>query len=82
MVDIRVKNITNLREVARDFEFCEFVEGPVVKVFDLESIFVSHLNFVCYLNLIDIFIQQEIEGDKGILETIISSNVKKLNKIK
>lgn len=74
----RVKNITHLIEVARDYEFCEFVEGSTMKGFDLEGIFVSHLNYVFYSNLIEIFIPQEIEGGTGIPKTFTSTNVKKL----
>ena len=63
MADIRVKNITHLSEFSRDYDFCEFVQGPTVKGLDREGIFVSHLNFVGYSNLTKIFIPQEIQGN-------------------
>ena len=82
MADTCVRNITHLREVARHYELCEFVQGPVVKGFDPEGIFIVDLNFVGYSNLTGIFTPQEIEGDTGSLETIINNNVKRLKKSK
>lgn len=75
---IHVKNFTHLREVAREYKTCEFVEGSIVQGFDPEVIFVAHLNFVGYSNLIEIFVPQEIEENIGILENVINTNVKKL----
>ena len=63
MEGICVRNITHLRKVARDYELCEFVQGPTVQEFYPEGIFVSHLNFVGYSNLSGIFASWEIEGD-------------------
>lgn len=72
-----MKNVTHLREVARECEICDFVEGPRVRGFDPKGIFVAHLNFVGYSNLIKIFIPQDIEGNIWILKTFIRTNVKK-----
>ena len=48
VMDIRVKSLTHLKEVEREFEGCEFIEGLVVQGFDLEGICVSNLNFMGY----------------------------------
>lgn len=55
MVEIRVRIPTHLREVARDCDFFEFVQGPIVKGFDPEGIFVVHLHFVGYSKLTILF---------------------------
>ena len=52
-----------MKELAREFKSCEFVEGPLVRRFNPEGIFVVHLNFVGYSNLIESFVPQEIEGN-------------------
>lgn len=64
MENICVKSIIHLREVVREYEICEFVEGPAGRGFDLEGIFKAHLNFVGYSNLSKIFVPQEIEGSR------------------
>ena len=51
MVDIDVNNIMHSKEVAREFETCEFIQGPAVQGFDPEGIFVAHLNFFGYTNI-------------------------------
>lgn len=65
----------------REYELYEFAEGPSIQRFDPEGIFVSHLNFVYYTNLSNIFVPHEIEENR-ILETIISTNVKQVNQLK
>lgn len=82
MAYIHVRNINHLREVARYYDFFEFFQGPIVKGFDLEGIFVAYLNFVGYSNLTGIFTSQEIEGDTRIPKIVIKTNVKKLKKNK
>jgi hypothetical protein len=82
VANFHLSNITHLREVSRDYEFCVFVQGQAVKGFDSEGIFVAHLNFVGYSNLTGIFTPQEIEGDIGNRETVINTNIKKLKQIK
>lgn len=76
-MDIYVKNIIHLKEAAREFEICEFIEGTSIQGFDLEGIFMAHLNLVGYMNLSEIFIPWKVEGD-GSPKTIINTNVKKL----
>ena len=49
------ENVTHLKEVAKYFEFCEFIESLAVKGFDPDGIFMAHLNFVGYSNLKGIF---------------------------
>ena len=56
MMNFRVKSLLHLREVVREFETCEFVEGLVLRRFDHEGILVAHLNFVGYTNLSEIFV--------------------------
>ena len=56
MVDIDVTNIMHLKEVAKEFETCEFIEGPVVQGFDPKGTFVAHLNFIVYTNVFEIYI--------------------------
>lgn len=70
-----VKSLFHLREVTREFETCEFSEGPAIQGFDLEGIFMAHLNFIGYTNLFEIFIPWEIQENRS-PETIISTNVK------
>ena len=45
-----------LKEMAREFEICEFIEGPTIQGFDPKGIFVAHLNFVGCTNLSNSFI--------------------------
>lgn len=78
MANIQVKSIVHLREVAKEYEICEFVEGPTLQGFDPEGISVAHLLFVGDSNLNKIFVPQEIEGNNGIPKIVISTNVKKL----
>ena len=61
--------------MARYFELCEFIQVLEVKDFDPKGAFLAHLNFVGYSNLMVIFTPQETEGNRGILETVISTNV-------
>ena len=75
-------NITHLRHVARDYEFYEFGQGPIVKGFDPQGLFVAHLNFVGYSNLVGIFKPQEIESDTGSPKIVINTNFKKLKESK
>ena len=49
-----------MKEVAKDFELCEFGLDLVVKGFDPKGNLVSHLNSVKYSNLSVIFTPQEI----------------------
>ena len=62
--------------MARYYEFYEFIQGPTVKGFDTEGIFVAHLNFVEYSNLTKIFTPQEIEGNLWIPKIVTKTNVK------
>lgn len=55
----------HLRKVAREYEIYEFVDGPIVWGFDPEGIFVANLNFVGHSNLFEIFVPQEIEGNRS-----------------
>ena len=52
------KNVTHLKEVSKNFEFCEFIEALAMKYFDHEGIFVAHLKSIGYSNLIGIFTPQ------------------------
>ena len=61
--------------MARYFELCELLQPLVVKGFDLEGVFMAHLNSIGYSNLTRIFNPQEIEENPGIPETVISTNV-------
>ena len=45
-MDVSVKNLMHLKEVAREFETCQFIEGHVVQGFDPKGIFMSHLNLL------------------------------------
>ena len=67
----------HLKEVGREFEGCEFVEGLVVQGFDPKGIFVSHLNFVGYTNISKIFVPQEIQENRS-PKTVVSTNVKRM----
>ena len=67
----------HLKEVPREFQICEFIEGPTIQGFDLGGTFMAHLNLVGYTNLSEIFTPQEVERDRG-LETVISTDVDKL----
>ena len=78
---MHVKSVTHLKEVARDFELCQFIQAPTVRGFDPKGVFMAHLNSIGYSNLTEIFSPQEIEGNLGSVETIISTNVKS-NKLK
>ena len=64
MAHILVKNIIHLKEMAREFEICEFIEGLAVQGFDPKGIFVAHLNFVGYTNISEIFVPQGIKGNR------------------
>ena len=55
----------HLKEVAREFEVCEFVEGPTIQGFDLEGNFVAHLNYVGCTNLSEFFVPQEVEDNRS-----------------
>lgn len=76
IVDVHVKNVTHLKELAKEFEFCEFIEAFIVKGFEPEGIFVAHLNLVGYSNLIGVFTPQEIEENPRSPKTIVSTNVR------
>lgn len=77
MEDIRVKILINLKEVAREFEGIEFIEGPALQGFDPEGIFVANLNFLGYTNIFEIFVPQEIQENK-IPKTMVRINVKSM----
>jgi hypothetical protein len=68
----------HLKEVAREFYICEFVEGFAIESFYPKDIFVAHLTFMGYANLFEIFMPQEIEGKKSPY-MVINNNVNKLN---
>ena len=37
VADVHVRNVTHLKEVAKEFEFCEFIEDLMMKFFNLED---------------------------------------------
>ena len=78
MVYIQVEILIHLREVAKEYEVVEFVEGWIAQWFCPEGIFVAHLKVVGYSNLNEIIMPQEIERNTGSPEIVITNNVNKL----
>ena len=76
LADVHAKNVTHLKEVARDFELCEFIQAPTVRGFNPKGVFTAHLNSIGYSNLTKIFIPLENEGNPRNPKTIINANVK------
>lgn len=76
VANVHVKNVTHLKEVAKDFELCEYFLALVVKGSDPEGIFVAHLKFDGYSNLTKIFTPREIEENPRSPEIVISTNAK------
>ena len=64
-----------MKEVAKEFELCEFGLAPTVKWFNLEGIFVALLNSVGYSNPARIFTPQEIKENPRSSKTVVSSNM-------
>ena len=74
-MNIYVESLLYLRDVAREFETCEFVEGPIFRRFDPEGVFVAHLNFDGYTNIPKIFVPQERKENR-IPEIVVNTNAK------
>ena len=64
-----------MKEVAKEFELCEFGLDPTVKGFEPEGIFLAHLKSIRHSNLPKKFTPQEIEENTGCPETVVSSNM-------
>ena len=59
-----------MNKVTKEFELCKFGFPLVVKGFDIEGIFVSHLKSIWYPNLAKIFKPWEIEENQRILKLL------------
>ena len=60
MAHVHIKNDTDLKEVARDFEIFEFIQTLVIKYFDPEGVFMAQLNYVGYSNLTRILVYKKL----------------------